>query len=81
MTLAASYERGARGALHKLGLGPPTQVDQLVADIESGKDIPPQPPPMAPPPALDGTTPLSMPAQPSPAPGLGSTVGRPPEVV
>lgn len=53
-----SYMRGGRDALVKLGLAPPSLVDQLVAEVEHGKDVPP--PSLAPPPltALDGTTPL-----------------------
>jgi hypothetical protein len=78
-----SYESGARAALTKFALGPPTQVDQFVADVEQGQDVPPQPavPPMSHPPgdlaALDGTIPLST-SPPTPPDTIGSTVGQPP---
>lgn len=87
-TLANAYRYGYASALEKLGLGPPTQVDQFVADVENGKDIPPSTPPMAGmpgmaelqcPPALDGTTPLEIPSgSPPTPPGLGSTIGQMP---
>lgn len=82
MRLATAYKLGCAKALEKLALGPPTQVDQFVADVESGKDVPPAPPPMAQgtaavPTALDGTTPLST-SPPTPTDTLGSTVGQPP---
>lgn len=73
-----AYEKGVRAALAKFALGPPTQVDDFVANVEHGKDAPlPAEPPMShapPPPALDGTTPLQMPTP----EGIGSTVGVPP---
>jgi hypothetical protein len=82
--LYVAYTNGARAAAHrfKIALGPPTQVDQFMADIESGKDVPPpMDPPMshAPgnvPPALDGTMPLST-SPPTPMDTIGSTVGDP----
>lgn len=82
MKLATAYALGRAKALEKLALGPPTQVDQFVADVESGKDVPPPPPPMAQgpaamPAALDGTMPLST-SPPTPQDTLGSTVGQPP---
>lgn len=85
-TLVNAYRRGYSSALVKLGLGPPTQVDQFVADVESGKDVVPEAalPPMAgmmagpPPAALDGTTPLQTSGSPPTPPGLGSTIGQPP---
>jgi hypothetical protein len=82
MKLATAYRLGCAKALEKLALGPPTQVDQFVADVESGKDVPPEPPPMAqgsmmPPTALDGTMPLST-SPPTPQDTIGSTVGTPP---
>ena len=77
-----SFDGGARAALAKFALGPPTQVDQFVAGGEQRQPDPPQPapPPMSHPPgdtpALDGTVPLST-SPPTP-PGIGSTVGQPP---
>ncbi len=81
--LRVAYENGIKAVLVKLGLGPPTQVDQFMANIESGKDIPPTgTPPMSHAPgetlpALDGTIPLST-SPPTPADTIGSTVGEPP---
>lgn len=83
--LHLAYTNGARAAAQrfKIALGPPTQVDQFMADIESGKDVPPPAtPPMShvpgeTPPALDGTTPLST-SPPTPPDTIGSTVGQPP---
>lgn len=78
-----SFESGARAARVKFALGPPTQVDQFVADVEHGQDIPPQaalPPmsqPSGSPAALDGTMPLST-SPPTPQDTIGSTVGQPP---
>ena len=82
MRLSTAYALGRAKALEKLALGPPTQVDQFVADVESGKDVPPASPPMAQepagaPPALDGTTPLST-SPPTPQDTVGSTIGQPP---
>jgi hypothetical protein len=57
---------GRLAALQKFALAPPTQVDQFVADVDAGKDVPPGsmmggmdgsmggPPP----PALDGSIPM-----------------------
>jgi hypothetical protein len=81
--LGRMYQRGAAAALEKFALGPPTQVDQFMADVESGKDVQPaaEPPmshaPGGVPSALDGTTPLST-SPPTPADTLGSTIGQPP---
>ena len=80
------YVAGVRAAFTKFALGPPTQVDQFMADVESGKDVPPEAAaaPMAQvpggtPPALDGTMPLQIPSTSPPTPpGLGSTIGEPP---
>jgi hypothetical protein len=47
--LKQSYARGCRDALEKLALSPPTQVDDFVANVESGKDVPPDPSAMRPP--------------------------------
>jgi len=75
--LKQAYASGRVAAMRKFALGPPTQVDQFVADVEMGKDVPPESaqPPMAgnlagPPTALDGSVPLQLPTPPSP----GSTV-------
>jgi hypothetical protein len=84
--LKQAYTRGWRAALQKFALGPPTQVDQFMADVEHGQDVPPEAatPPMSHAPgetlpALDGTTPLQMPSTSPPTPpGVGSTVGTPP---
>jgi hypothetical protein len=82
MKLATAYRLGRAKALEKLALGPPTQVDQFVADVESGKNVPPAPPPMAQGalPALDGTMPLETgsTSPPTPQDTLGSTIGLPP---
>lgn len=82
--LKEMYQRGVRAALTKFALGPPTQVDQFMADVESGKDVEPQPalPPMSHAPgesvpALDGTVPLST-SPPTPQDTVGSTIGQPP---
>lgn len=85
--LAETYARGVRAARMKFALAPPTEVDQFMAEVEQGKDVPPEPalPPMpgapsADLPALDGTTALQLPSTSPPTPpGLGSTVGTPPE--
>lgn len=72
--IKTAYRAGCRSALQKFALGPPTQVDQLVADVESGKDVPPEaalpPASVQTPPSLDGTIPMP----PLPAFGAGSTV-------
>lgn len=71
--IKSAYLEGRRAALRKFALGPPTQVDQFVADVESGKDVLPeaaQPPAPGPPAALDGTIPMP----PLPSFGAGSTV-------
>lgn len=71
--LKQAYKRGCAAAAVKFALGPPTQVDQFVADIEMGKDVPSeaaQPPMPGHPVALDNTMPLQLPAP----PGAGSTV-------
>jgi hypothetical protein len=82
--LKAMFERGVKEAFAKFALGPPTQVDQFMADVESGKDVQPDVglPPMSHAPgealpALDGTTPLST-SPPTPQDTIGSTVGQPP---
>lgn len=71
--IKAAYQHGLQAALRKFALGPPTQVDQFVADVESGKDVPPEPampPAPGPPAALDGTIPMAQ----LPSFGAGSTV-------
>ena len=84
-----AYANGRRAAFAKFALGPPTQVDEFMANVEHGKDVLPEAanPPMSHvpgdmPTALDGTTPLQTPQTPSSSPptppGLGSTVGEPP---
>lgn len=81
--LTNMYQRGVKAAFEKFALDPPTQVDQFMAEVESGKDVPPpMDAPMAnvpgeAPPALDGTQPLST-SPPTPMDMLGSTVGQPP---
>lgn len=80
MTIRTASKLGAARAMTKHALGPPTQVDQFVADVESGKDVPPEP---SLPPASgacpDGTTPLQV-QLPTPS-TAGSTVGGPHQVV
>lgn len=78
--LKQAFQSGRVAALRKFALGPPTQVDQFMADVEAGKDVPPEaalppmPGMMGAPPALDGSVPMTPP----PNPGAGSTVGGPP---
>lgn len=83
MMINRAYASGRRAAMMKFALGPPTQVDQFMADVEQGKDVPPEPalPPMsnAPggvPPALDGSIPMEFPM--AGEGSLGSTVSPPP---
>lgn len=83
MTIKQAYSLGWRNALAKFALGPPTQVDQFIADVDQAKDVVPEAalPPMSHAPgetlpALDGTIPLST-SSPTP-PDIGSTVGTPP---
>lgn len=40
-SLKPYYAQGCLAVLQKLALSPPTQVDQFVADVEHGQDIPP----------------------------------------
>lgn len=72
--IKTAFRSGCLSALEKFALGHPTQVDQLVADVENGKDVLPESAlPAAQesiPPSLDGTTPMP----PLPAFGAGSTV-------
>lgn len=71
--LKHAFKDGGIAAMLKFALGPPTQVDQFVANVEMGKDVPPeaaQPPMPGHPVALDNTMPLQLP----PPPGAGSTV-------
>jgi hypothetical protein len=84
-----AFESGGRAARAKFALGPPTQVDQFVADVENGQDVPPSGavPPMSHAPgdcaALDGTMPLQLPQSTSPQTPpntVGSTVGSPPQL-
>lgn len=80
--LRTAYRHGRAVAFKKFALGPPTQVDDFMANVEHGQDVPPPvaAPPMGSmghPPALDGTMPLQMPSTSPPTPpGLGSTVGQ-----
>lgn len=53
-----AFERGHRDALRKFALAPPTQVDQFVADVETGKDVAPAHDMT---PALDGSMPIAQP--------------------
>ena len=82
--LKTMYQRGVDAAFAKFALGPPTQVDQFMADVDQGKDVTPEAalPPMSHAPgenlpALDGTMPLST-SPPTPMDTLGSTIGQPP---
>lgn len=70
-----AHLKGRQAALHKFALGPPLQVDQFMADVEQGKDLPVAalPPASHVPPALDDSTPMPPP----PPMGAGSTVGGP----
>lgn len=56
-----SYAQGGRDALSKLGLAAPSPVDQLVAGVEHGKDVPSPGMAQGSPAALDGTIPLQIP--------------------
>jgi hypothetical protein len=93
VNLKTAYRHGARTALVKLAINPPTQVDEFVNNVESGKDVPPSPAPAATGAmsgmALDGTSPLALPGQamqqqmvttspPTPQDTIGSTVGDAP---
>ncbi len=72
--IKVAYLAGCKSAFRKFALGPPTQVDQFVADVESGKDVPPEtalpPGSMQTLPSLDGTIPMP----PLPTFEAGSTV-------
>lgn len=63
-----AFAIGCKTAFAKFALGPPTQVDQFIADVEQGKDVAPEP--ALPPAALDGTIPMP----PLPSLNAGSTV-------
>lgn len=84
-----SYLAGCRSALKKFALGPPTQVDQFVANVESGKDVPLEgalsPASESIPPSLDGTTPMpplpSFDAGSTVAPELAGTPSSPPPMM
>lgn len=83
--IKSAYREGCRVAFRKFALSPPTQVDQFVADVESGKDVLPeaaQPPAPGPPASLDGTIPLpplpSFDAGSTVAPELAGTPAAPP---
>lgn len=93
MKLGTAYHRGVKAAHVKLALNPPTQVDEFVNNVESGKDVPPSPAPAATGAmsgmALDGTSPLALPGHPmqqqqvstsppTPQDTVGSTVGDAP---
>jgi hypothetical protein len=41
--LQRAYVAGTRAAFAKFALNPPTQVDDFVANVESGKDVPDDP--------------------------------------
>lgn len=74
MNLRHAYAAGYCAAFQKLALSPPTQVDEFVANVESGKDVPP-----------DASTnvpqePPSMPVQEPDPHSLGSTVGVLPDM-
>jgi hypothetical protein len=87
MNLHQAYVAGHRHALEKFALGPPTQVDDFIANVEHAQDVPlpSAEPPMSHPlgetlPALDGTVPLEMQSTSPPTPpGMGSTVGEAPQ--
>lgn len=74
-----AYDDGRRAAFAKFALGPPTQVDQFVADVEQGQDIPPRSAPAAPVLPQDPSMALGapdgmMPSIPPPPMDLGSTI-------
>lgn len=87
MSLRHVWVRGYRSAFKKFALSTPTQVDAFMADVESGKDVPPEavlgeP---GPPSGLDQLAQMQQQphaAQQQPQPqepdSLGSTVGFPP---
>ncbi len=74
--LAHARQRGQLAALQKLALSPPTQVDQFMADIEHGKDMPPSPETDVPggAPGIQGENP-GMPLPQDPAAALGNPTG------
>jgi hypothetical protein len=87
MRINTAYITGQRHAYEKFALGPPTQVDDFMANVEHAQDVPPlsaEPPMSHPPgetlPALDGTIPLeTQSTSPQTPPGMGSTVGEAPQ--
>lgn len=68
--IRSGYANGYRAAFQKFALNPPTQVDEFVAKVESGKDAPPDP-------ATNAPTPPPTPPQ---APGMaqGAPMGASP---
>jgi hypothetical protein len=71
MTLRHSYARGYKSAYEKVGLNPPTQVDEFIANIDGGKDVPPD----------QSTDKVDAPALPQdPAAALGTPSGIVPGV-
>lgn len=73
MDLRHAYAAGFRAAFQKLALNPPTQVDEFVANVESGKDVPPDP-------STDVPQQPPMQVQPPDPMSLGSTVGVMPDM-
>lgn len=85
MSLRHVWTAGYRSAFKKFALSTPTQVDAFMADVENGKDVPPEAAlgQSGPPSGLDQLAQMQQqsPVQPPPAPEpatLGSTVGEPP---
>jgi hypothetical protein len=73
--LKTSFVRGYAAAFRKMALSPPTQVDDFLAHVESGKDMP-----IDPSSSINGA-PMAPPAQPPPPVGLDDFMsrGQPPQ--
>lgn len=76
--LTTSYLRGYAAAFKKLALSPPTQVDDFLAKVESGKDMP-----LDPTSSMNGAPmggpmggPMGAPPQPPPPVGLEDFMSR-----
>ena len=68
--LKASFVRGYAAAFKKMALSPPTQVDDFLAKVESGKDMPVDPSS-----SINGAPP-GPPAMPPPPVGLDDFMSR-----
>ena len=82
MTLKLSYALGTRAAFLKFALEPPTQVDAFIANVESGKDMPPSPETDIPQniPGILGENPDAPPMPEEPGIALGGATGEVPKI-